>query len=158
MRFRLLIVPSCLIALHAPTAVAVAPAARTPDAPMQQGAMSGMDMSGMKDMPGMVDGKGMRDMGNMSGGMGGMSMQGNVRNGEKIARGVCAGCHGPRGVSTSEDYPHLAGQNAMYIMSSLMAYRTRTRDLPAMNDVASRLSDQDIADVAAFYDSLTPRE
>lgn len=120
--------------------------------------MSGMDMSGMKDMPGMESGKGMGGMGNMDGGMGGMSMKGNVRKGETIARGVCAGCHGPRGVSASEDYPDLAGQNAMYIMSSLMAYRTRARDLPAMNDVASRLSDQDIADVAAFYDSLTPSE
>jgi cytochrome c553 len=117
-----------------------------------------MDMSGMKDMPGMDDGKGMSDMGNMRGGMGGMSMQGNVRNGEKIARGVCAGCHGPRGVSVSDDYPDLAGQNAMYVMSSLMAYRNKTRDVPAMYDVASRLSDQDIADVAAFYDSLAPRD
>lgn len=71
---------------------------------------------------------------------------------EKIT--LCAACHGIDGKSAANIYPHLAGQWAAYLESSLKAYRAgeRTGGMTAMmTPQATNLSDQDIADIAAYY-------
>ena len=75
---------------------------------------------------------------------------------KKIA--MCEGCHNlPRyQASFPEVYkvPMIAGQNAKYIASALIAYRKGDRKHPTMRAIAGSLSDQDIADVAAYYSQL----
>ena len=82
---------------------------------------------------------------------------GNIDNArDKIS--MCIGCHGIKGYKTSfpETYhvPMIAGQNAKYIEIALAEYRKGTRSHPTMNAVAGSLSDQDIADLAAYFSSL----
>jgi len=69
---------------------------------------------------------------------------------------VCAACHGPNGNSTSPEWPRLAGQNAVYIVEQLRLFRSGVRDNPVMKPLASTLSDQDIDDVAVYYQAQTP--
>lgn len=68
---------------------------------------------------------------------------------------MCQGCHGIPGYRTAfpEVYPVplLGGQHADYIVSSLKAYRDGTRSHPSMQAIARSLSDQDMADLAAYY-------
>jgi len=75
---------------------------------------------------------------------------------KKIA--MCEGCHNlPRyQASFPEIYkvPMIAGQNAKYIATALAAYRKGERKHPTMRAIAGSLSDQDIADVAAYYAQL----
>ena len=71
---------------------------------------------------------------------------------------MCIGCHnipGYRG-SFPEIYkvPKIAGQNGKYIVSALTAYRKGERRHPTMRAIAAGLSDQDMADVAAYYEQL----
>jgi cytochrome c553 len=79
-------------------------------------------------------------------------------NGKQIAETICSACHGPQGISASDDYPDLAGQMPMYIVSSLRSYKNGTRQAPLMNDVAAKLSEQDIAALAVYYAGLKPAE
>jgi cytochrome c553 len=73
---------------------------------------------------------------------------------QKIA--MCIGCHGIKGYQASfpEVYrvPMISGQNAKYIASALNAYKKGDRKHPTMRGIADSLSDQDIADVAAYYE------
>jgi cytochrome c553 len=75
---------------------------------------------------------------------------------KKIA--MCEGCHNlPRYQSSFPEVykvPMIAGQNAKYIASALTAYRKGDRKHPTMRAIAGSLSDQDIADVAAYYSQL----
>ncbi|MBT9612276.1 MAG: cytochrome c [Burkholderiales bacterium] len=64
---------------------------------------------------------------------------------------VCAACHGPDGNSTAPDFPKLAGQQGDYLSHTLKAYKTKARTNAIMNGQAATLSDQDIADLAAYY-------
>lgn len=67
---------------------------------------------------------------------------------------ACATCHGPLGIATAPDAPHLAGQPDMYLAAQLRAYRSGARQHPVMNVIAKPLSDADIAALAAWYASL----
>ncbi|MEO7337265.1 MAG: c-type cytochrome [Caldimonas sp.] len=71
---------------------------------------------------------------------------------------MCIGCHNiPRYQATFPEVykvPMIAGQNAKYIVSALTAYRKGDRKHPTMRSIATTLTDQDIADVAAFYENL----
>ena len=69
---------------------------------------------------------------------------------------VCSACHGPNGNSTSPEWPRLAGQNAVYIVEQLRLFRSGVRDNPVMKPLASTLSDQDIDDIAVYYEAQTP--
>ena len=75
--------------------------------------------------------------------------------GEKKAA-MCIGCHGIVGYQASfpEIYkvPKISGQGAKYIVASLTAYRKGDRKHPSMRAIAGSLTDQDIADLAAFYE------
>ncbi|MFC5511420.1 c-type cytochrome [Massilia jejuensis] len=72
---------------------------------------------------------------------------------------MCIGCHGIPGYKASfpEVYPvpMIGGQSARYIESALHAYKKGERKHPSMRGVAASLSDQDIADVAAYYAQQT---
>ncbi len=69
----------------------------------------------------------------------------------------CQGCHGVADKRTAfpEVYsvPKLGGQHANYIAQALQAYKKGDRTHPTMKAVAADLSDQDIADLAAYYGS-----
>ncbi len=70
---------------------------------------------------------------------------------------LCGACHGSDGMATQAIYPNLAGQNEAYLASSLKAYRSKDRNgglASIMQIQASRLSDDDIADLAAYFSSL----
>lgn len=70
---------------------------------------------------------------------------------------MCFGCHGIRGYQSSfpEVYkvPMISGQSARYIAAALAEYKTGTRKHPTMRGIATTLSDQDIKDIAAYYES-----
>ncbi|HSH49546.1 MAG TPA: cytochrome c [Halomonas sp.] len=71
---------------------------------------------------------------------------------DKIA--ICAACHGKDGIATAGIYPNLAGQSADYLESSMKAYREGQRKggmSAVMTPQATHLSDEDIADIAAYY-------
>lgn len=73
----------------------------------------------------------------------------------KIA--MCIGCHGIAGYQASfpEVYkvPKIAGQGAKYIAASLLAYQKGERKHPTMRGIAGSMSEQDIADVSAYYEA-----
>ncbi|MDB5726863.1 MAG: putative periplasmic cytochrome type-C oxidoreductase signal peptide protein [Noviherbaspirillum sp.] len=68
---------------------------------------------------------------------------------------MCIGCHGIPGYKATfpEVYqvPMIGGQSAKYIENALRAYQKGERKNPSMRGIAGGLSDQDIADVAAYY-------
>ena len=64
---------------------------------------------------------------------------------------TCAACHGADGNSPAADYPKLAGQHTTYLESSLKAYRDGSRANAIMAGMAAPLSDEDIADLAAYF-------
>lgn len=67
---------------------------------------------------------------------------------------ICVACHGKDGKATAAVYPNLAGQSATYLESSLKAYRAGERGggmSAVMAPQATNLSDQDIADLAAYF-------
>ncbi len=70
---------------------------------------------------------------------------------------LCIGCHGIKGFHTAfpETYrvPKLSGQGARYISAALHAYKSGKRKHPSMQTLSTSLSDQDIADLAAYYES-----
>ena len=82
---------------------------------------------------------------------------GNVQNArDKVS--MCIGCHGIEGYKATfpELYhvPMIAGQNAKYIETALNEYKKGARSHPTMDAIAGSLSDQDIADLAAYYSNL----
>jgi cytochrome c553 len=80
---------------------------------------------------------------------------GDAVKGKELAQ-QCAGCHGQTGVSATPAYPHLAGQVAAYTFKELHDYKDGSRQNPVMGSLAKPLSDQDMADLAAFYASVPP--
>ena len=81
--------------------------------------------------------------------------KGNVEAGRQKAQ-VCQACHGADGNGTGDgQYPLLAGQYADYLEKALHDYRSGVRDNAIMAGLAATLSDQDIADLAAFYATQT---
>jgi len=68
---------------------------------------------------------------------------------------VCSACHGPNGNSANPDWPRLAGQSAVYIAEQLRMFREGTRNNPIMKPLAGTLSDQDISDLAVYYQAQT---
>ena len=68
---------------------------------------------------------------------------------------MCAGCHGIVGWRTAypEVYkvPKIGGQHAAYIVKALQEYKSGERSHPSMRAITASLSDQDMADLAAYY-------
>jgi cytochrome c553 len=67
---------------------------------------------------------------------------------------ACQACHGLDGLSKHPEAPNLAGQIENYLAKSLAEYRSGERKNEMMTIVSKDLSDQDIADLAAFYASI----
>ena len=72
----------------------------------------------------------------------------------KLKAAPCAACHGAEGISGTDIWPNLAGQKAGYLIKSMKAFRDGGRKDPMMSPMASPLSDDDIANLAAYYSSL----
>ena len=79
---------------------------------------------------------------------------GSIQNGTGKAA-VCSSCHGPNGNSTNPEWPRLAGQSAVYIAEQLRLFKSGVRNNPIMKPLAGTLSDQDISDVAVYYQAQT---
>ena len=77
---------------------------------------------------------------------------GNIDKGG-VKSSTCIACHGAGGKSSVADYPKLAGQHPGYLVSTLKAYRDGSRANAVMQGMASVLSDEDIADLAAYFSS-----
>ena len=75
---------------------------------------------------------------------------------------MCIGCHGIPGYKATFPevfpVPMIGGQSAKYIESALRAYQKGDRKHPTMHGIAAGLSDQDIADVAAYYAQQSPQK
>lgn len=66
---------------------------------------------------------------------------------------TCAACHGETGVSSIDTNPVLAGQYESYLIHALRSYKDGSRQNAIMAGFAANLSDQDIADLAAWFSS-----
>jgi cytochrome c553 len=73
---------------------------------------------------------------------------------------MCVGCHGISGWRTAypEIYsvPMIYGQHPAYIVKALQSYKSGERSHPSMRAIAGSLSDQDMADLAAYYGAVAP--
>jgi cytochrome c553 len=69
---------------------------------------------------------------------------------------VCTACHGPNGNSANPEWPSLAGQNAAYLREQLALFKTKKRNNPIMAPIVEPLSEQDFADLAAYFAAQTP--
>ncbi len=78
---------------------------------------------------------------------------GNPRQGEALAAAHCASCHGDNGNSSKLDYPKLAGQDAAYLYRQLWAFKEGQRPSAVMQAIVAPLSDIQLADVSAYYES-----
>ncbi|MFP5507123.1 MAG: c-type cytochrome [Gammaproteobacteria bacterium] len=66
---------------------------------------------------------------------------------------ACASCHGADGNSANPEWPSLAGQHAKYLAKQLADFKTGNRNNAMMSPMAAPLSEQDMADIAAFFES-----
>lgn len=84
-------------------------------------------------------------------------IKGDIESGRQ-QNSMCIGCHGIPGYKASfpEVYsvPMIAGQNEQYIIVALRAYANGERSHPTMNAISASLSEQDMADLAAYYANL----
>lgn len=78
----------------------------------------------------------------------------DARLGRAKAVTACTVCHGPLGISTAPNTPHLAGQPAQYLEDQLKKYREGTRRHEIMTLIAKPLTDGEIADLAAWFESV----
>ena len=67
---------------------------------------------------------------------------------------TCGACHGVEGNSVNPLWPNIAGQGAPYIVAQLQAFKDGTRSDPLMTSMAMSLSDQDMRDLAVYFESL----
>ncbi len=86
----------------------------------------------------------------------GNAYAGDAARGEKIAQ-TCLGCHGAPGLRNPGPVyaiPMVGGQHPEYIVSALQAYKSKARDHGTMRAQAANLTDQDMADIAAFFGAM----
>ena len=69
----------------------------------------------------------------------------------KTKSAMCAACHGADGNSAAPNFPKLAGQHADYVAKQLSEFKSGQRKDATMNGMAAALSEQDMADLGAFY-------
>ena len=85
-------------------------------------------------------------------GIGNAQAAGDVQAG-KAKAGMCAGCHGANGEGVAPN-PALAGKKEDQLIQAMKDYKSGKRDNAVMKAFASQLSDQDMANLAAYYASL----
>jgi cytochrome c553 len=67
---------------------------------------------------------------------------------------TCTACHGAEGNSVNPLWPNIAGQSANYLLTQMAAFKNGTRSDPLMTPQAMLLSDEDMRDVAVYFESL----
>lgn len=67
---------------------------------------------------------------------------------------TCRACHGLNGIATAIDAPNIAGDSEIYLDRQLKLFRSGERKHEQMSVIAEGLSDEDIADLAAWYSSV----
>lgn len=67
---------------------------------------------------------------------------------------TCTACHGSAGNSVNPLWPNIAGQGAPYLLAQMQAFKEGTRNDPLMTSQAMMLSEQDMADLAVYFESL----
>jgi len=77
--------------------------------------------------------------------------------GKKVVNGTCAVCHGVDGIAKNPDAPHLAGENVQYLLRQLKAFKSGERKHEQMTIIAQGLSDEDMANAAAWYSQIKIR-
>lgn len=70
---------------------------------------------------------------------------------------TCSACHGMDGNSVNPEWPTIAGQHETYILTQLEAFKAGSRQNPLMSPMAMILSDEDMADLAAYFSSQAAR-
>ena len=82
-------------------------------------------------------------------------IKGDADNAHRNKIAMCIGCHGIPGYKTAYPdvyhVPKIAGQQPAYLVAALKAYKSGERSHPSMRGIAASLSDQDMADLAAYY-------
>ena len=78
---------------------------------------------------------------------------GNVADGRKKAL-ACQTCHGLDGLSKIPEAPNIAGDPEQYLVRQLNAFRKGERKNDMMSIVVQQLSDQDVADLAAYFSAI----
>jgi cytochrome c553 len=86
------------------------------------------------------------------------ALKGDSARGKVIADRDCSFCHGEKGDIDDGETPRLAAQIAGFMTTQLQAYRSGVRKNEHMTPVAKNMTDENIADVAAFYSALAPAE
>ena len=85
----------------------------------------------------------------------------DMNRGQAIATSVCAACHGVDGNSATAAFPKLAGLNQHYLVKQLQDFKpggkVAVRQNPIMAGIVAALSDQDMANVAAYFAAQTPK-
>ena len=71
----------------------------------------------------------------------------------KAKSAICAACHGVDGTSMNPLWPNLKGQKEQYLIKQIKAFRDGDRKDPSMAPMVAMLSDEDIANLAAYFSS-----
>lgn len=85
-----------------------------------------------------------------------VTAQGDAAAGREKAF-TCTGCHsapGMRNAYPGYTVPMIGGQHAEYLIIALKAYQSKERSHPTMQAHAATMSEQDMADIAAYFSSL----
>jgi len=72
------------------------------------------------------------------------------KKGENV-RARCISCHGMTGITVTQLWPNLAGQQAKYLEKQLRAFKSGERNSPIMEVIAQELTDEQITAVAEYY-------
>lgn len=83
------------------------------------------------------------------------NVAGSAEKGQAKAA-TCVACHGVNGNSANPEWPNLAGQHETYIKRQLTAFKGDVRQNPLMTPMAKPLSEEDMADLGAFFSSQSP--
>ncbi len=77
--------------------------------------------------------------------------QGDPAKGKEMTT-VCAACHGADGNSPAGAFPSVAGQNSRYLVKQMQEIKSGERSSPVMTGLLDNLGDQDLEDIAAYYE------
>ena len=72
----------------------------------------------------------------------------------KAKAGMCSTCHGRDGIAVAPDAPNLAGDSPIYLEAQLKAFKSGERKHEQMSIIAQSLSDEDIANLAAWFAAI----
>lgn len=78
----------------------------------------------------------------------------NINHAGENVRANCIACHGRKGKTVNDTWPNLAGQNKDYLFKQLKDFSSKTRESMIMNVIASELTEQQMKDVAQYYEQV----